>query len=184
MNANWHVATAAEAIAAAQLARCGWDVSVQYGANQPEYDLIAAKGDLMLKVSVKGSNTGEWGLTQSFLEKRKKKKDADGKLINLPPADYHGAIDLWLARHTRRTIFFLVQFYQRPITELPGMYLATPDEIAERLKATAKGRGDTILYENKKWKLTAHGGGTEEVCPEVWKFSAERLTLLAERYNA
>jgi len=37
---QWHVATAAKAIAAAQFSRCGWDVSVQYGANQPGYDLV------------------------------------------------------------------------------------------------------------------------------------------------
>ena len=41
MITSWQVATAAEAFAAAQFARCGWDVSVQYGANQPEYDLVA-----------------------------------------------------------------------------------------------------------------------------------------------
>lgn len=37
-----NVGVATEAIAAAQFARCGFDVSVQYGANQPEYDLIVA----------------------------------------------------------------------------------------------------------------------------------------------
>jgi hypothetical protein len=42
------VGIAAEAIAAAQFARCGYDVSVQYGANQPEYDLIVADGDSLL----------------------------------------------------------------------------------------------------------------------------------------
>jgi hypothetical protein len=55
---SWQVAVAAEAIAAAQFARCRFDVSVQYGANQPEYDLIVAKDDRMLKVSVKGSQDG------------------------------------------------------------------------------------------------------------------------------
>ena len=60
---SWHIAVAAEALTAAQFARCGFDVSVQYGANQPEYDLIVAKGDQMLKVSVKGSQDGRWGLT-------------------------------------------------------------------------------------------------------------------------
>jgi hypothetical protein len=60
-----NVGVAAEAIAAAQFARCGFDVSVQYGANQPEYDLIVARGDALLKVSVKGSQDGGWGLTQS-----------------------------------------------------------------------------------------------------------------------
>ena len=52
---SWHIGVAGEAFAAAQFARYGIDVSVQYGANQPEYDLIATKGDKMLKVSVKGS---------------------------------------------------------------------------------------------------------------------------------
>jgi hypothetical protein len=63
---SWHVGIAAEAFAAGLFARCGYDVSVQYGANQPEYDLIVVKGDLMLKVSVKGSQDGGWGLTQNF----------------------------------------------------------------------------------------------------------------------
>lgn len=48
---SWHIGVAGEAFAAAQFARYGIDVSVQYGANQPEYDLIATKGDKMLKVS-------------------------------------------------------------------------------------------------------------------------------------
>src|ERR1700690_1396973 len=91
---SYHVGVAAEAIAAAQFARCGFDVSVQYGANQPEYDLIVAKADNLLKVSVKGSKDGSWGLTQSFLAH----------------ADYHGAIDKWLERHGLRTVFCLVQF--------------------------------------------------------------------------
>jgi Holliday junction resolvase-like predicted endonuclease len=67
MRHSWHVATAAEAVVAAQFARCGWDISVQYGANQPEYDLVAVNGDRMLKVSVKGSKDGGWGLTQSYI---------------------------------------------------------------------------------------------------------------------
>lgn len=46
---SWHVGVAAEAIAAALFARCGLDVSVQYGANQPEYDLMVTKDDRFLK---------------------------------------------------------------------------------------------------------------------------------------
>ncbi|HEY3899671.1 MAG TPA: group I intron-associated PD-(D/E)XK endonuclease [Chthoniobacter sp.] len=181
METNWHVGTAAEAIAAAQLARCGWDVSVQYGANQPEYDLIAAKGDLMLKVSVKGSNNGEWGLTQSFLEKQEKRRDAEGKPVKGPPPSYHAAVDLWLTRHTRHTIFFLVQFWGVPLSQLPRIYVATPAEVAQRLKETSKGRGDTILYEDKKWAPTAHGAGTVEELPKTWEFSPQRLTELAQQ---
>ena len=68
MKTKWHVAAAVKAFAAGQFAHSGWNVSVQYGANQPEYDLVAVDGDRMLKVSVKESREGSWGLTQSFLK--------------------------------------------------------------------------------------------------------------------
>jgi hypothetical protein len=59
MKTYWHVATAAEAMMAAQFAHFGHDASVQYGANQPEYDLtISSPEGRMLKVSVKGSADG------------------------------------------------------------------------------------------------------------------------------
>jgi Holliday junction resolvase-like predicted endonuclease len=123
MKTQWHVATAAEAFAAAQFARCGWDVLVQYGANLPEYDFVATNGDHMLKVSVKGSQDGSWGLTQSFIEN----------------ADYHGAADKWLAKHGRKTVFCLVQFKGTTLDTMPRMYLAMPEEIAGAL--TRAGRG-------------------------------------------
>ena len=101
--AGWHVSTAAEAMAAAQFARLGCDVSVQYGANQPEYDLMIARGDPMLKVSVKGSSDGGWGLTQTQLTQWRK-KNPDG------PTNYIAAADIWLARHKSRTAMCLVNF--------------------------------------------------------------------------
>jgi hypothetical protein len=55
------------------------------------------------------------------------------------------------------------------------MYLATPQDIADRMKATAAGRGDTILYEHKQWTSRAHGAGTVDEIPASWKFSIERL---------
>ncbi len=159
---SWHVAVAAEAIAAAQFARCGFDVSVQYGANQPEYDLIVARGDGLLKVSVKGSQDGSWGLTQSYMK--------DG--------DYHGASDSWLKRHGAKTVLCFVQFKGVGMDELPRLYLAKPSEVADRLRQTANGRGDTILYEKHKWGLKAFATGTEEQIPEAWKFSAARIEEL------
>ena len=132
---SWHVGVAAEAFAAGLFARCGLDVSVQYGADQPEYDLIIARGDKMLKVSVKGSKDGSWGLTQSYLKQ----------------ANYHGAVDAWLKRHKPRTIFCFVQFKGVAEDQMPRTYLATPKDVASRLLATAKGRGDTILYEKHTW---------------------------------
>jgi hypothetical protein len=160
---SWHVGVAAEAIAAAQFARCGWDVSVQYGANQPEYDLVVAKGERLLKVSVKGSQDGAWGLTQSYLAN----------------ADYYGAIEKWLGRHGAKTIFCLVQFKSVALEALPRICLARTAEIAERLRATANGRGGTMLYEEHRWGPRAKGAGTVDRLSESWRFTAQRLDEVA-----
>lgn len=160
---TWQVSTAAEAFAAAQIARCGWDVSVQYGANQPEYDLVAVNKEKLVKISVKGSQDGSWGLTQSFLSN----------------ANYHAAADEWLKKHSKKTIFCLVQFYDIPIESMPRMYLATPEEIASWLKASAAGRGDTIIYEKHEWSKNAQAAGTIDLIPEKWKNFKERLNELA-----
>lgn len=102
----WHVGVAAEAVTASLFVRCGCDVSVQYGADQPEYDLVVVREEKVLKVSVKGSQDGSWGLTQSFLKS----------------AQYHAAIGTWLERHRPRTVFALVQFKGVGITEMPRVY--------------------------------------------------------------
>lgn len=165
---SWHVGVAAEAIAAALFARCGYDVSVQYGADQPEYDLMVAKGEKMLKVSVKGSQDGGWGLCQNHLKN----------------ADYHGAIDKWASRHRPRTVLCFVQFLDIDVTQMPRVYLATVADIAQRLKQTAKGRGDTILYEKHVWTQRAHAAGTVEQIPASWVFSPQRIEELASRRTA
>jgi hypothetical protein len=163
MRNQWHVATAAEAVAAAQFARCGWDISVQYGASQPEYDLVAVNESRMLKVSVKGSKDGGWGLTQTYLAN----------------ANYHGAVDTWLARHFDRTIFCFVQFKDVALSAMPRMYLATPTEVATWLKKAAAGRGDTVLYELHTWTPRAHAAGTVDRIPEGWLFTPQRIDELA-----
>jgi hypothetical protein len=156
---SWHVGVAAESAVASLFARCGFDVSVQYGADQPEYDLMVARDDKVMKISVKGSQDGSWGLTQSFLR----------------AADYHAAIETWRKRHRPKTIFALVQFKGVELTEMPRVYLATPDEIALRLRQTAKGRGDSILYEKHTWGPRAAGAGTTEEIPTGWRYSAKRI---------
>ena len=164
---SWHVGVAAEAFVAAQFARMRYDVSVQYGANQPEYDLIAVSGDKMLKISVKGSQDGGWGLTQSY------KKGCD----------YHEAIQKWLDGHHKKTIFCLVQFQGTSNAELPRMYLASPAEIAQVLNVSAGGRGETILYECHKWGPRAAGSGTIDRIPEEWRFTEERAQFMFEQYG-
>ena len=160
----FHIGVSAEAFAAALFAQCGMDVSVQYGANQPEYDLAVVKGDRLLKVSVKGSQQGSWGLTQSYL------KDAN----------YHAAADAWLRKHKPRTVICLVQFKGVALGEMPRVYLAMPKEIATRLKETAKGHGDTILYENHQWTARAIGAGSVDRLPESWRFSPARVEQLLD----
>ena len=88
----------------------------------------------MLKVSVKGSQDGSWGLTQTFLKK----------------ANYYGAIDAWLQRHRARTVFCLVQFKGIALSELLRLYLARPNEIALRLRETARGGGETPPQGNRQ----------------------------------
>jgi hypothetical protein len=164
MSSKYQVGVAAEAFTAALFARLGYDVSVQYGANQPEYDLVVGKGDRILKVSVKGSQDGSWGLTQGFLTKGQ--------------ADYHEAVDRWLAKHGLKTIFCLVQFQSVELMGMPRVYLATPLEIAARLKATSNNNGGTILHEDKTWTTRAKGAGTTDKVPEAWMFSKERVEEL------
>lgn len=161
---SWHVSVAAESLVACLFARLGYDVSVQYGANQPEYDLMISRGDRSAKVSVKGSKDGSWGLTQKYLQ----------------DANYAHAIAQWEAAHSSRTIFALVQFQGVELNELPRVYVATPREIANRLRETARGRGDTILYEKKEWTLRAYAAGTVDAIPENWRFSEERVGQLMD----
>jgi hypothetical protein len=57
-------AVAAEAFAAGVFAQAGYSVFVQYGANQPGYDLAVISDDRKaMQVSVKGSTDGWWLLT-------------------------------------------------------------------------------------------------------------------------
>lgn len=164
---SWHVGVAAEAYAAAQFARYAYDVSVQYGANQPEYDLIAVSGDAMLKISVKGSQDGSWGLTQGYKKGH----------------TYQEAAQKWLEDHHKKTIFCLVQFQGTSDMQMPRMYLASPQEIAEHLCKERCGNGDTILYEHHIWGTTAAAYGTEDKIPEEWLFTETRAKEMFDRYG-
>ncbi len=162
---SYHVGVAAEAVVASLFARCGYDVSVQYGANQPGYDLIVSKGKAMCKVSVKGSKDGGWGLTQSFL--------------TWGEADYHAAIDRWLTRQPPGVVLALVQYQHVGLTDMPRAYLATAQEIAERMRTGRGGHGDTILWENHSWVArAAAGAGTTDRIPPEWTFSEQRIADL------
>ncbi len=159
---QFHVAIAAEAFAAGLLARVGCDVLVQYGANQPEYDLVVCHEGRQIRVSVKGSQDGAWGLTQSHKQEG---------------VSYHQAVDRWVERHTRPLIFCFVQFEGVPLDQCPRIYLATIDEVAAALKATRRGLGGTILYEKHTYQQGTAVGVTDEI-PAEWAFSFERVNAL------
>ena len=153
----YQVGVAAEGFAAALFARAGFHVSVQYGANQPGYDLIVERERKAYLISVKGSQDGGWGLTQSYLKN----------------ADYHGAIDLWSKRHVAELIFCFVQFQQKKITDMPDVYLAPATEVGKHLRASGGGLGDTVLWMKKCWKSGKRSGITDCI-PDEWRFSKQR----------
>ena len=108
---SWQISLASLGIAAAQFARCGFDVSIQYGADKPAHDLVITKGSNLLKVVVKGSQDGLWDLTQSYIRRAAQ--------ISGKKADYYGAIGMWLDHHSSRTVCCLVQFQGVTMDELP-----------------------------------------------------------------
>jgi len=117
---SFQVAIAAEAYVAAILAEAGCDVSIQYGANQPEYDLIATRDGCLKKISVKGSKDGGWVLAAGFKRGR----------------TYHEAVDAWVDRHAdQNVIYAFVQFYNSKFMEMPQSTFARskrPEIISRR----------------------------------------------------
>jgi Holliday junction resolvase-like predicted endonuclease len=153
---------AAESYAACLLAQAGYDVLVQYGANQPHYDLVANKGSAFLPISVKGSQDGGWMLAVKYKE--------DG-------ATYHDAIDRWLASQRNDVIFLFVQFFGVAIGELPRAYIARPPEIAAHMKTQCHGRGHGSLQEDYRRKRP--GSKYDHKVPNEWLFSQKRLEEIA-----
>lgn len=86
---------AAESYAACLLAQTGFDVLVQYGANQPHYDLVAVKGKRLLPISVKGSQDGGWMLAVRYVKQG---------------VNYRAAADKWLSVQRDDIVFIFVQF--------------------------------------------------------------------------
>jgi hypothetical protein len=174
---SWQIAVAAQGIAAAQFARCGFDVSIQYGTDKPNYDLVVARADKLLKVSVQGSEDGSWDLAESYL---KGAAERGGK-----KADYLEAIESWLDHQASRVVWCFVLFQGTAIDQLPQLFLASPKEIAKRLRKIAKERSDSTPREEHV--RVSSGGNTKatETMPLGWRFSLERIEqLLAEQERA
>ena len=154
----YHCGVAAEAFAAGLFAQAGYDVAVQYGANQPLYDLVVSRGMRAIHVSVKGSQDGGWGLIQNYKKGR----------------SYHEAADAWAATQHSDIVFCLVQFQGVALGECPRVYLATVAEIADWHKTSRNALGGTILWEKYCYTKGAAKGCVDMIPPE-WHFSRERL---------
>jgi hypothetical protein len=155
---HYQVGVAAESLVASLLSQAGYDVSVQYGANQPGYDLVAIKPGRTLKVSVKGTQLPGWALTSGWKSGR----------------SYAGAIEDWLKAHGPDLLFIFVQFRNVTLGSMPCVYVARAREVAAHMKASKNGHGDTTLRWNHAWKSGCAKGCTDSV-PAAWCFSQGRI---------
>jgi hypothetical protein len=161
------VDVAAESLVASLLSQAGYDVSVQYGANQPGYDLVAVKRDVTplrtLLVSVKGTQVSGWMFSAGHLT-----KDNGGEGM------YHKAADAWLEKHGPDLVFAYVQFLGIPIGQMPEVFVARAHEVVAHMKKGKNGIGDTALRWKHTWKSGVAKGLTDTV-PDAWKFSQQRI---------
>lgn len=152
---------AAESYTACLLAQCGYDVLVQYGANQPHYDLVAGKDKRFLPVSVKGSQDGGWMLAVRYVK---------------PGVNYHAAIDQWLSVQRDDVIYVFVQFIHVVLCHAPRVYVARPPEIAGHLKIQCDGRGHGALHE--AYRAENPRSKYDHKIPPEWAFSSERIDTI------
>ena len=155
------VSVAAESFAATLLAQSEYNVSVQYGANQPEYDLIAEGRMGIAKISVKGSQDGGWALAISWKNEQN---------------TYHQAIEDWFNDQKPDVLFIFVQFRGVSVGDLPRSYLATAREVADQMKAQRHGQGHLALREDY---LRDHPRSRiDDKIPETWIFTKNRADQL------
>ena len=167
---QWQLAVASEGIAAAQFARCGFEVTVQSGRDKPSYELTVGKASHLIKVFVKGSQDGNWDLTHSYL---KRAADLSGKKANC-----QWAINQWLDHRGSQSVCCLVQFQGVSIESLPRIHLASAYEIAQKLRESADRLGDATLYEKYEWTPAGQVSPTSESLPRAWAFSEQRIQEL------
>lgn len=168
---SWPITLGAEGIAAAQFARCGFDVLMQAGRDKPWYDLVVTRAGNLLKISVKASEDGQWSLTQGY--SRQAPEIAGNRF------DCHAAIDRWVNSHGSRTVCCLVQFEKVALHEMPRIYLAFPCEIAALMRETSDRLGRCALFEKYTW-TPADGTLRSEALPSSWLFSQDRIEELLQ----
>ena len=148
----------AESYTACLLARSGYDVLVQYGANQPHYDFVAVKDKRIILISVKGSQDGGWMLAVRYVK---------------PGVNYRAAIDKWLSVQRDDVVYIFVQFLHVPLGLAPRVYVARPPDIAIQLKVQCYERGHGSLQENTP--RDSPRSKYKDIVPPLWSYSSERI---------
>ena len=154
----YQVNVAAEGFTAFAMSQAGYDVAMQFGTTQPDWDILAIKGQRTLKLQVKGSQDGGWGLFQSYLQN----------------VDYHGALDTWWTKQLSDIVYVFVQFKNIPVGASPRCYIARPSEILAHMKTTRGGHADTALHENHLYRRGI-GAGHSDIIPASWLFTQKRI---------
>src|SRR5438132_14109997 len=116
---------AAESYSTCLLAQSGYDVFVQYGAHQKDFDLVATKDEKTLRISVKGTQDGSWMLAVRYFQ------SGVGSIA---------AINQWLEAQPKELVYMFVSFLVPP-GEAPRVYVARPKEIARQMTAQSEGQG-------------------------------------------
>jgi hypothetical protein len=163
---TWPITVGAEGIAAAQFARCGFDVLVQASRDKAWYDLVVSRAGNLLKISVKASDDGEWRLTSGYAR--------SDQTIAGASFDMRNAIDRWQASYGSRTVCCLVQFCGVSIDEMPRIYLALPGEVAQIMRETSNRIGRCAVCERYDWTLP-DGSQQSESLPSGWRFGPCRI---------
>lgn len=154
----YQVNVAAEAFAAVFMSQAGYDVAMQYGTTQPDWDIIATRGARTLKFQVKGSQDGGWGLFQSYIAN----------------ADYHGALEAWRLVQIPDVVYFFVQFSGVLPGVAPRCYIARPEEIVAHMRTTRAGNAYTSLRENYRY-VRGIGTGHTDIIPAGWGATQVRI---------
>jgi len=161
---KYQVAVAAEAFAAGVFAQAGCDVFVQYGANQPGYDLMVKKGGRTITVSVKGSSDGGWMLTTKS-----------------PEGTYREALSDWRRKYAS-VVFCYVQFEDVEVGSTPRIYLVRGRELAKFMTTHAYGDVALSLYEDYTPTRGPNKGIPRRV-PNSWKFTTARVNRILQGFK-
>jgi len=157
-NMNKHqVSVAAESFATASFARGGYDVFVQYGPNQPGYDLLVSNKRKVLHVSVKGSMD-----PKGWIISTKKK----GK-------SYKESLNEWY-ENNKDFLFYLVLFKNNEITSMPEMYLTSTKELYNHLSKGFFGSISLTLYCDYCPRQGKNKGKAQSL-PSDWIVSRKRI---------